>query len=120
MSNMANMSKTFNQHKWNITKSYGDKISYDMIYKVLYDYNDVIDINILIQLLNEKTSHIDIKHNNKNINIVNYLKIANYGILRFIDDYEIFGVIKKNNHTYIQLMEDYLEWEIIDNEFLHI
>ena len=33
----------------------------------------------------------------------------------------MFGITKKNNHIYIQLMEDYLEeWEIIDDDFLHI
>ena len=59
--------------------------------------------------------------NNKKISIVNYLKIVHKGIIKFIDNYDMFGITKKNNQIYIKLMEDYLEeWEIIDEDLSNI
>lgn len=115
------MAKSFFQNRWNITKNDGDKIAYDMIYQVLSESNkDILDINRLIDLLNKK-KHLAIKYNNKNVNILHYLKIVHKGIVKFIDDYEMFGITKKNNHIYIQLMEDYLEeWEIIEDDLSNI
>ena len=111
------MAKSFSKKKWNITKIEGDKIAYDMIYEVLSESNkDILDINELINLLNGKTANYFC--NNKKISILNYLKIVHKGIIKFIDNYDMFGITKKNNQIYIKLMEDYLEeWEIIDNDF---
>ena len=115
------MAKSFSKNRWNITKIEGDKIAYDLIYEVLSESNkDILDINELINLLNDK-KYLAIKYNNKKVNILHYLKIIYKGIVRFIDNYEMFGIIKKDNHIYIKLMEDFLEeWEIIEDDFLHI
>jgi len=108
------MAKSFTQNRWNITKIEGDKFVYDMIYQSLSESNkDILDINELINLLNGKTANY--LYNNKKVNILKYLKIVHKGIVKFIDDYDKFGILKKNNRIYIKLVEDYLEgWEIID------
>ena len=116
------MAKSFSKNKWNITKIEGDKIAYDMIYEVLFESSkDILEINELIDSLIRKTINIVIKYNNKKVNILNYLKTVHKGIIKFIDNYDMFGIIKKDNHIYIKLMEDYLEeWEIIDEDLSNI
>ena len=117
------MAKSFTQNRWNITKIEGDKFVYDMIYQSLSESNkDILDINELINSLNgkttTKTTKLVIKYNNRTVTIMKYLKIVHKGIVKFIDDYDKFGILKKNNRIYIKLMEDYLEgWEIINNDF---
>ena len=113
------MAKSFFESKWNIKITEGDKIAYDMIYQVLFESkNNILEINELINSLNRKTKHLVIKYKNRKKTLVNYLKIVHNGIIRFIDNYDKFGIIKKNNKIYIKLMEDYLdEWEIIEDDF---
>ena len=110
------MAKSFSENRWNITKIEGDKFAYDMIFQSLSESNkDILDINELINLLNGKTANYF--YNNKKVGILKYLKIVHKGIVRFIDTYDKFGIIKKNNCIYVKLMEDYLEgWEIIEND----
>ena len=113
------MTKSFSSKKWNISKSEGDKYAYDMIFNSLSESvtdsnKDIIEINELINSFDSKEKDLVIKYNNKNVTIMNYLKIVHKGIVRFIDDYENFGIIKKNNSIYVKLMEDYLVgWEIV-------
>ena len=108
------MTKSFTQNRWNITKSEGDQFVYDMIYQSLSESNkDILDINELINLLNGKTANF--LYNKKKVGILKYLKIVHKGIVRFIDDYDNLGIIKKNNTIYVKLMDDFLEgWEIIN------
>ena len=37
------------------------------------------------------------------------------GIVKFLDDYDTFGIIKKKNKIYVKLIDDFLdEWTLIN------
>ena len=63
--------------------------------------NDTLEFNELVFLLNNRTRNLDLKNNNKKKTLTNFLKIVCNGVLQFIDDYDDYLVIKKNNKIYI-------------------
>ena len=55
------------------------------------------------------------KNNRKSL--MKYIKIEYRSLTKFLDKYDKFGIIKKDNNIYIKLMEDYLEGcEVIEND----
>ena len=108
--------------EWNLQTEYIDKFAYDIIYQSLKDCKDeYLEINKLINMINTKSNDISLKYKNKKKTLLNYFKIEKKGLIRFIDNYDKFGILKRDNHIYIKLVEDYLdEWEIIDNDILNI
>ena len=104
--------------KWNISRSEGQILAYDSIKQILIESkNNLLELNELIVLINQRTKHLVIKNYTKRRNLINYLKINYGGIVKFLDDYDIFGIIKKENKMYVKLIDDFLdEWVLIDDD----
>ena len=112
-----------NNYKWNIDKEKGILIAKDNITKILKESkNNTLEFNELVFLLNNRTRNLDLKNNNKKKTLTNFLKIVCKGVLQFIDDYDDYLVIKKNNYIYISynnkknLFSDFDEWIFINKE----
>ena len=113
------MAKSGNRDfKWNISQSEGKKLAYDSIKQILIESkNNLLELNELIVLINQRTKHLVIKNYTKRRNLINYLKINYGGIIKFLDDYDIFCIIKKKNKMYVKLIDDFLdEWVLIDDD----
>ena len=113
------MAKSGNRDfKWNISQSEGKKLAYDSIKQILIESkNNLLELNELIVLINQRTKHLVIKNYTKRRNLINYLKINYGGIVKFLDDYDIFGILKKENKMYVKLIDDFLdEWVLIDDD----
>ena len=120
---MTNISKSDKIYTigWNLQKEYIDKLAYDIIHESLIESKDeYLEINKLINMINTKSNDIFLKYKKKNKTLLNYFKIEKKGLIRFIDNYDKFGILKRDNHIYIKLVDDLDGWEIIDNDILHI
>ena len=93
-----------------------DDISYNIIKECLKESKEeYININILIKEMIEKTKHISLLYNNRTKTILKYFKIEYKGIIRFIDNYDDFGILKKDKQIYVTLMDELDGWEIIND-----
>ena len=105
-------------YKWNISKEKGQKIVYDMIEEILKEQkNNSIEISELIFLLNNRTKYLNITNHKKKKNIVNFIKINFGGIQQFIDNYDYFLIMHRNNKIIIKLntIEYYLnDWVFVN------
>jgi hypothetical protein len=107
---------------WNLQTENIDKLAYDIIHNSLNEFKEeYVEINKLIHKINSKSNNLALKYKNENKTLLNYFKIEKKGLIRFIDNYDKFGILKRDNHIYIKLIEDYLKgWEIIDDDILNI
>ena len=115
-----------NNYKWNIDKEKGILIAKDNITKILKESkNNTLELNEVVFLLNNRTRNLDLKNNNKKKTLTNFLKIVCNGVLQFIDDYDDYLVIKKNNYIYISYnnkknlfaeFDEFDEWIFINKE----
>ena len=116
--------------QWNILENQMQKIIHKNIISILKESpKNKLPLNDLINLLNKKTNHLKI-HNNKKYNSTSkYIKYQYNGITKFLDDYNIYGIIKKSDEIKVVLIEDLLEdFDIInppkritrDNEWVFI
>ena len=106
------------QTGWNLPTESIDSIAYDIIFLVLKESKEqYIEINTLIRGIENKSKHYIFVYKKDRKSLMKYIKNEHYSLTKFLDKYDKFGIIKKDNHVYIKLMEDYLEgWEIIDND----
>ena len=83
------MAKSGNRDfKWNISQSEGKKLAYDSIKQILIESkNNLLELNELIVLINQRTKHLVIKNYTKRRNLINYLKINYGGIVKFLDEW---------------------------------
>jgi len=97
--------------KWNISKSQGHKIVYNIIISILTD-NKTMIIKDLRDLLLIRTESINILYNNKPKNICIFLKDNYGGLIQFIDNLNDIGLLYKNNKIYAILNNDeyYEDW----------
>ena len=122
--NLFNLSKMVrNNYKWNIDKEKGIMIAKDNITNLLKESkNNTLELNEVVFLLNNRTRNLDLKNNNKKKTLTNFLKIVCKGVLQFIDDYDDYLVIKKNDKIFISynnkkiLFSDFDEWIFINKE----
>ena len=106
--------------EWNLSESKIDDIAYETIISIIKDYG-TLEINKLIPHLIARTQNIKSKKYNKNILL--YLKIKHKGILKFIEKFFAFNVIKTDKNIFISVninninMKpfDIEEWVIIDD-----
>jgi len=72
----------------------------------------------LVFLLNRRTRYHKIHNNKKHNSLTNYIKIKYGGIIKFLDDYSLYGLRIKDNHDYVYLMdqtnETLTDQELID------
>ena len=108
------------QTRWNLPTNSIDSVAYDIIFLVLKESKDeYMEINTLIRGIENKSKHYMFVYKNDRKSLMKYIKIEHHSLTKFLDKYDKFGIIKKDNRVYIKLMEDYLEgWEVIDNDVL--
>lgn len=106
-------------YKWNIPKEKGQKIVFNLIEKILKEKKDqIIDLDELTFLLNNRTKNMTITNNNKHKNIVNFIKNVFGGIVNFIDDYENFLIEIRNDDIIIKLNKLEIEdWVFIEDNY---
>ena len=105
-------------YKWNLSKEEGRKLIYTMLEKIIKEKKDnSIEINELIFLLNIRTKNLDIRNNNKQKNLSNFIKIVFGGVINFIDDYDNFLVQEINGDTFIRINHlDASDWVFVEND----
>lgn len=108
------------QTGWNLPTTSIDSVAYDIIFLVLNESKDeFVEINRLIKDIEKKSKHYMFVYKNSRKSLMKYIKIEHHSLTKFLDKYDKFGIIKKDNRVYVKLMEDYLEgWEVIDNDVL--
>lgn len=106
-------------YKWNIPKEKGQKIVFNLIEKILKEKKDqIIYLDELTFLLNNRTKNMTITNNTKNKNIVNFIKNVFGGIVNFIDDYENFLIERRNDDIIIKLNKLEIEdWVFIEDNY---
>lgn len=94
-------------HQWNITKSDGLNLIHQTIISVLRDSNDnKSDINVLITKINDRTKMNHIHHQKKYNHLSKYIKSEYGGIIKFLDNYSIYGISYQNQRPIIHLLND--------------
>ena len=98
-----------NHFKWNISKEKGIEIAHKLIIEILKENNNKLPLNELVFLLNIRSKEYNIHSNKKHNCFTKYLKIVHSGIIKFLDDYNIYGIFKRSNKIDILLIEDLLD-----------
>ena len=104
--------------KWNISDERGIHIIHQGLIRILREQpKKFLPLKDLVFLLNRRTRYHKIHNNKKHNSLTNYIKIKYGGIIKFLDDYGLYGIRIKDNIDYIHLMdrEDLTEQELIDS-----
>ena len=112
--------------KWNISDKRGEEIAHRYIIDILKDSkNNTIPLSDLVSLLNHQTKHIKFTNHNKKKPISLYLQCKYGNIINFLDEYTIYGQIKKpqineKDIMYVKLMDSEITYnKSIDQNILH-
>tara|TARA_Y100001970_G_C13967810_1_gene716547 strand:- start:68 stop:409 length:342 start_codon:yes stop_codon:yes gene_type:complete len=103
--------------EWNLSKSEIDEIAFKTIVSILEE-NGTLEINKLIQHLLSRTKNVKSKKYNKNI--IFYLKLNHKGIIKFIENYFAFNIIKTSKSIHISLIKDNLDLKPFVNDWIVI
>tara|TARA_B110000495_G_C22396432_1_gene253913 strand:+ start:60 stop:425 length:366 start_codon:yes stop_codon:yes gene_type:complete len=98
-----------NHLKWNISKEKGIEIAHSLIIEILRETKKPMPLNELVFLLNSRSKEYKIHSNKKHNCFTKYLKVVHGGVVKFLDDYNIYGIIKKSNGIKVVLMDDLFE-----------
>jgi hypothetical protein len=103
-----------NKLNWNITLEKGLEISHNKIIEILREKNKPISLSELIDKLKQRTKKIKLHTNKKHNCLLKYIKDNYGGIIKFLDSYNMYGLIYSdtNNSIKVILLEDQLEKEI--------
>ena len=98
-------------YKWNISLETGNEIAYSTIKNILLNHNNFkIKLNLLIDLLIDKTKHISIKNYKKRKNIVSFLTIQYGSFEKYIESVSYFTL---NNNIVSYVDTDLNDWEYV-------
>ena len=93
-------------HQWNITKSDGLELIHNTIRESLIESNNILDLNELVSKINHKTKMKNI-HKIKKYNLLSkYIKSEHGGMIKFLDNYSIYGISHQSNKIFIHLLTD--------------
>ena len=92
--------------KWNISKEKGVQIAHKYIIEILHDHNDnMTSLSNLVILMNQRTKHIKLTNKSVRKPLSVYLRNTYGSIVKFLDNYSIYGIIKNGTDIYIKLLE---------------
>lgn len=92
--------------QWNIKLDEAIIIAHSNIKTILKENKEPILLSRLVTLLNNKTKNIRF-HQNKKMNCFSkYMKYNYGGILKFLDDYNIYGIIDCKSDKKVLLLDD--------------
>jgi hypothetical protein len=105
--------------KWNISDERGLHIIHQGLVQILREQpKKFLLLKDLVFLLNRRTRYHRIHNNKKHNSLTNYIKIKYGGIVKFLDDYSLYGIRIKDNRDYVYLMdmnnETLTDQELID------
>lgn len=103
--------------QWKITKTEGLNLIHKTIRESLIESNLVLDLNELVQAINDKTKLNHIHHVKKYNRLSKYIKCEYGGIIKFIDQYSIYGISHLNNKIRIHLLND-LDYTIVPTNII--
>lgn len=91
--------------QWNINLDEVIKLTHSNIIDILKENNGKIILSRLVTLLNNKTKDIKF-HSKKKLNCLSKYMKHNYGgILKFLDDYSIYGIKNTRNDIEVILLD---------------
>ena len=96
-------------YKWNISLERGIEIAHTLVIEILSESLKPKPLNELVFLLNSRSKGYKIHNNKKHNCFTKYLKVRHGGVVNFLDDYNIYGIIKKSDEIQVVLMRDLLE-----------
>lgn len=103
-----------NSIKWNISEEKCFEIIHLTLIDILNETKDkTMNLNKLVELLNYRTKIYKLNDNKKYNSFSKYLKINHNGILKFIEDYNFYGVIKTDKNIFIKLYKNLIEFNDI-------
>ena len=103
-----------NSIKWNISEEKCFEIIHLTLIDILNETKDkTMNLNKLVELLNTRTKIYKLNDNKKYNSFSKYLKINHNGILKFIEDYNFYGVIKTDKNIFIKLYKNLIEFNDI-------
>ena len=106
--------------QWNIKIDEGIRLAHLNIKNILKENKEPILLSKLVTSLNNKTKNIKFHKNKKMNHFSKYMKHNYGGILKFLDDYNIYGIIDCKSDKKILLLSE--NEEIIsyasDNEWI--
>jgi hypothetical protein len=105
-------------YKWNISEEEGKILIYNTMREILKERESKsIELNELNLLLNNRTTSIEIRNNNKKKNLTNFIKTNYNSIIYFIEKYDDISYFKKENNIYFKLNPTYEnEWIFVEND----
>ena len=92
--------------QWNIKLDEAIEIAHSNIKTILKENKEPILLSKLVTLLNNKTKNIRFHQNKKMNSFSKYMKYNYGGILKFLDDYNIYGIINYNSDKKVLLLDD--------------
>jgi len=98
-----------NNYKWNISLEKGIEIAHTLLINILRESKKPLPLNELVFLLNSRSKEYKIHNNKKHNCFTKYLKVRHGGVVSFLDDYNIYGIMKTGDKIDILLLEDLLE-----------
>ena len=109
-------------YKWNISKERGEEELDQTITAILKgNINNVIEMNELSFLINNRTKDIIIKNNKKKKNMMNFVKNVIGGLILFIENNDKYILEKRGGNIYIKLNDkkneiNFCDWIFVDDE----
>ena len=77
--------------------------------------NKTLPLNELVILMNSRTRLYKINNHKKYNSFSKYLKLKHGGFLNFVENYNIYGIIKTEKHILVQLYPNLVELTNIKN-----
>lgn len=105
-----------NNIKWNLNSEKCFEIIHLTIIDILTESNNYTkNINDLIQLLNSRTKIYKLHNSRKYNSFSKYIKLEYNGFLKFIENYNFYGVIKCNKDINIKLYKNLVNLDDLKN-----
>ena len=93
--------------QWNISNERGLHMIHQGLIQILRAQpKKFLPLNELVFMLNRRTRYHKIHNHKKHNCLSKYIKIKYGGIIKFLDDYCLYGIRIKNNTEYVYLMDD--------------
>ncbi len=99
-----------NSIQWNLSSEKCFEIINLTLIDILSERKDrTFPLNRLVELLNSRTKIYKLNNIKKYNSFSKYLKLEHDGILKFIEDYNFYGVIKTERHIFVKLYKNLVD-----------
>jgi len=98
--------------KWNLSEDNIFEIIHSTLIDILSEQEIPCNLDKLVLLLNSKCKVYKLNDNKKLNSFSKYLKIEHKGILNFIEEYNLYGIIKNGTQIYVKLYRELINTDI--------